>query len=147
MKYIEELGIENKEEIKSLFYSVFSIEPWNDDWSDERQLDLYITDLIGQNNSVSFGLYVDDELIGLSLGRFKHWYSGLEYFIDELCIKTDRQGEGLGSFFLREIEKDLKTKGYKAILLQTEKEMPAFDFYIANGYLPMKGTVNFVKDI
>ena len=28
--------------IKKLFVSVFKEEPWNDDWSDEKQLDAYI---------------------------------------------------------------------------------------------------------
>ena len=28
--------------IKELFVSVFTKEPWNDDWSDENQLELYL---------------------------------------------------------------------------------------------------------
>ncbi len=48
--------------IKELFVSVFTAEPWNDDWSNENQLDLYIHDLIGQNNSLTFGLYEGAEL-------------------------------------------------------------------------------------
>lgn len=36
---LKRIGIEQKEAIKKLFVSVFTIEPWNDDWSDEKQLD------------------------------------------------------------------------------------------------------------
>lgn len=32
--------------IMKLFVGVFAKEPWNDDWSDENQLRLYIRDLI-----------------------------------------------------------------------------------------------------
>ena len=32
---LKRIGIEQKEAIKKLFVSVFTIEPWNDDWSDE----------------------------------------------------------------------------------------------------------------
>ncbi len=39
---LKRIGIEQKEAIKKLFVSVFTIEPWNDDWSDEKQLDCYI---------------------------------------------------------------------------------------------------------
>lgn len=45
------LSINDKEQIKDLFQRVFTGEPWNDDWSDENQLDNYIVDLIG-NRSV-----------------------------------------------------------------------------------------------
>ena len=45
--------------IKELFVSVFTKEPWNDDWSDENQLELYLHDLVGQSNSLTFGLYED----------------------------------------------------------------------------------------
>ena len=38
---LKRIGIEQKEAIKKLFVSVFTIEPWNDDWSDDNQLDCY----------------------------------------------------------------------------------------------------------
>ena len=66
---LKRIGIDQKEEIKKLFVSVFTIEPWNDDWSDESQLDSYIEDLIGQGYSLTYGLYDGDEL----------------------CIRTDRR--------------------------------------------------------
>ncbi len=54
---IRQLDEDSFSMIKELFFSVFTEEPWNDDWSDEDQLQLYIHDLIGQNNSLTFGLY------------------------------------------------------------------------------------------
>lgn len=56
------------EEIKRLFSSVFTKEPWLDGWRDESKLNKYIKDLILQANSLSLGLYLDDELIGIALG-------------------------------------------------------------------------------
>ena len=89
MYTLKRLGPENREEIKTLFVSVFTREPWCDDWSDPEQLDLYIRDLTGQSYSLTWGLYDGaDELIGISLGYIKHWYSGTEYIINELCIRT-----------------------------------------------------------
>ena len=87
---LRRLSIDDKEAIKVLFTGVFTREPWNDDWSDSKQLDLYIEDLCGQSYSLTYGLYDGDELIGLSMGYVKHWYTGTEYIINELCIKTDR---------------------------------------------------------
>ena len=145
MYTLKKLGPDDREEIKSVFVSVFTAEPWCDDWSDEAQLDLYIQDLIGQGYSLTYGLYDADELIGISLGYIKHWYSGTEYIINELCIKTDRQGAGAGTFFIREIEKAIRELGLKQIFLLTDSDVPAYEFYRKNGFTELKTNVAFSK--
>ncbi|WP_035773012.1 GNAT family N-acetyltransferase [Butyrivibrio sp. VCD2006] len=144
---LRQIGLKEKEPIKALFQSVFMSDPWNDDWSDEQQLDLYIIDLIGQSNSLTYGLYEGDDLIGISLGFTKHWFSGTEYIIDEFCIKMEKQGTGAGSFFMAEIEKAIKEKGLIHIFLQTDSEVPAYSFYKKNGFVELKTHVSFSKDL
>ena len=63
MLVLKRMSVNDKEGIKELFADVFTKEPWNDDWSDKDQLDLYITDLTGQSISLTYGLYDGDELI------------------------------------------------------------------------------------
>ena len=146
MYTLKRLGPEDREEIKALFVSVFTREPWCDDWSDREQLDLYIQDLTGQSYSLAYGLYDDaGELIGISLGYIKHWYSGTEYIINELCIKTDRQGAGAGTFFIREIGNAIRALGLKQIFLLTDSNVPAYDFYRKNGFVESKTNVAFSK--
>lgn len=141
------IGVSETEIIKELFTGVFTIAPWNDDWSDGEQLDLYIQDLIGQNNSLTYGLFENGKLIGLSMGHIKHWYSGTEYYIDELCIQTDKQGNGIGTYFLEEIEKGIKELGMTQIFLQTGSNVPAYGFYQKNGFFELKELVSFVKRV
>ena len=144
---LRQIGLSEKEPIKMLFKSVFMFEPWNDDWSDEQQLDNYIMDLIGQSNSLAYGLYEDNNLIGISLGFIKHWFSGTEYIIDEFCVAKEKQGSGVGSFFMSEVEKAIKEKGMVHIFLQTESEVPAYEFYKKNGFIDLKTHVSFYKDL
>ena len=134
-------------QIKELFTSVFTRDPWNDDWSDERQLNLYLMDLIAQSNSLTYGLYDEDILIGLSMGRIKHWYSGTEYCIDEFCVRTDRQQNGIGTYFLGEIQNHMQELGLVHIYLQTESDVPAYAFYQKNGFCELKTSVSFAKRI
>lgn len=141
------IGMNEKEMIKELFTSVFTIEPWNDDWSNQEQLDLYLSDLVGQSNSLTYGLFEAGELIGVSMGRIRHWYSGTEYYIDELCVRTDKQGNGIGTYFVNEIEKAIKEIGLVQIFLQTESSVPAYGFYQKNGFLELKEHVTFVKRV
>ena len=145
MLKVKRLSINDKEIIKNLFTSVFTIAPWYDDWSDTNQLDMYINDLVGQGYSLTYGLFDDDELIGISLGYVKHWYSGTEYIIKEFCIKTDRQGSGAGSFFITEIEKAIKELGIKQIFLLTDSNVPAYNFYKKNGFSEEQTTRPMVK--
>ncbi len=146
MYTLKRLSPADQEVMKELFVSVFTGEPWNDDWSDQEQLDLYITDLTGQNYSLTYGLYDEaGALIGLSMGYIKHWYSGTEYIINELCIRTDRQGSGAGTFFLKEIEKAARELGLKHIFLLTDSNVPAYEFYKKNGYVEEKTNVAFSK--
>lgn len=147
MYNFKRLGMNEKELIKELFISVFTVEPWNDDWSDQEQLNLYLCDLMGQSNSLTYGLFEDEKLIGVSMGHIKHWYSGTEYYIDELCIRTDKQGKGIGTYFLKEIEKGIKEIGLVQIFLQTENNVPAYGFYQQNGFYELKEHVSFAKQI
>ena len=64
---LKELNPANFEEIRELFLSVFTAPPWNDDWSDARQLEEYLKDLMGARTPLALGLYEEDALIGLSL--------------------------------------------------------------------------------
>ena len=144
---VRRLDIKDTEQIKKLFFSVFTAEPWNDDWSDEEQLNAYINDLTGQGSSLTFGLYDNGELIGASLGSIRHWYRGTEYCIDEFFIKTDLQGQGAGTFFLGQLEAAMKEMGLVQIFLQTERNVPAYNFYKKNGFFELEDHVSFFKRV
>ena len=145
MLNLKRLTIKDKKIITDVFTSVFTKEPWNDDWSDTNQLDMYINDLVGQNYSLTYGLFDDDQPIGISMGYVKHWYSGTEYIINEFCVKTERQGAGAGSFFIAEIEKAIKELGIKQIFLLTDSNVPAYNFYKKNGFSEEQTTRPMVK--
>ncbi|NLT09819.1 MAG: GNAT family N-acetyltransferase [Ruminococcus sp.] len=147
MTEIKELSMRDIGTVKQLFSAVFSAEPWNDDWSDDIQLHSYISDLMGNGNSLTFGLYVDGELAGASLGCIKHWWEGTEYNIGEFFIKTEVQGKGLGSEFLSMIEEELLSRGIRRIFLQTDRNLPAFGFYRNNGYELLQDHVSLVKNM
>ena len=74
---IEKLSSENHEEIKSLFREIFMNEPWNDDWSNDNQLKLFVQIIdkyIGGLN-INFA-YRDGH------GRIR-MYADAEHFLDE----------------------------------------------------------------
>ncbi|MBY4975480.1 N-acetyltransferase [Streptococcus suis] len=144
---LKELAVADIEMVKQLFLSVFSQEPWNDDWSDEEQLDCYIGDLLGHSRALCFGLFDQEKLISLSLGYIRYWYEGTEYRIEELCISRHYQGRGIGQDFLKRIEEQLERRQIVHILLQTERHLPAFSFYIKCGFRSLEEDVTMVKKV
>lgn len=133
--------------IRELFVSVFTQAPWYDDWSDEVQLRLYIHDLIGQSNSLAFGLFEGEKLIAISLGHTRHWYSGTEYFIDELCVDTAKQGSGVGTLFAARIENACRELKLVNIFLLTEDNVAAYEFYKKLGFYQLEHSVAFAKSL
>ena len=142
---VRELDASYYEDIKGLFREVFSAPPWNEDWSDEEQLDNYLLELMEVRNPIVFGLYDDEELIGISIGKIKHWCEGTEYFIEELCIRADRQGKGYGKEFFSQIESKLQERGLDTIFLMTNRDQPAYGFYKKIGFREIPELASFIK--
>lgn len=144
---LRQIGLEQTEEIKTVIRETFSQPPWNDDWQDAAQFHAYILDLIGNRNSLSLGLYDGDDLIGVSLGRIKHWYAGTEYWIDDLAILPRAQGGGLGAKFLEQIERFILSREIVGIVLFTEKDIPAYGLYVKRQFEEKPQRVFFEKHL
>ena len=142
---LRKLTAEDSGQLKALFVDVFTAEPWNDDWSDAVQLDAYLADLTGQPTSLTLGYFLEGRLAALAMGHVKHWYTGTEYCLDELCVARDLQGRGIGSAFLEAIEAFLLQNGICQIYLQTERDVPAYGFYLRRGFTELEGHVSFAK--
>ena len=130
-----------------LYKESFGGEPWNDDWSDEEQLLCYIRDIACGFNALNFGLFIDGELAAVSIGSIRHWWEGTNYNIEELFVRPDIQGQGLGTSFMKMIESDIKKRGLSGIFLQTDSDKPSYRFYKKNGFNELSAHVSFYKSV
>lgn len=121
------------QECVDLYQRVFSKEPWFDD-DDRSDVERYFHNCLKSNQFTGYVVKKEDRIIGFSLGFIKPWIKGEEYYIDQFCIDYHLQGQGIGSFFLEEMKKDLSEKNIHAMLLNTEKGVPAYRFYLKNGF-------------
>ena len=142
----KQISMEQFEEIKALFREVFMASPWEDDWSDDRQLTWYLEEVMGGKRPLHFGLYIDGKLEGIALGMIKHWCQGTEYYLDELCIRSTMQGKGYGTEFIRMIFDEIRKLGLCGVFLSTERTVPAFQFYQKLGFQLQGDHVSFWKD-
>ncbi len=144
---LKKLTVDDMNEMKQFFRNVFTNPPWNEDWSNDEQLSAYINDLAGCFNSVCFGYYDADKMVGLCLGNKRHWWGGTEYVIEEFCILTELQGRGIGTSFLHDIEDTIKSYGMEQIYLCTDRDKPAYRFYSKRGFQELTDHVSFFKQL
>lgn len=133
--------------IADLYRNAFMGDPWNDDWSDRKQLEEYIKDVSGYFKGLNYGLIIDGKLVAVSLGTVRHWWEGANYNIEEFCIDPNYQGKGLGSKFMGMIEEEIRKLGYAGIFLQTDKDKPSYKFYLKNGYKDLDLHVSLYKSV
>lgn len=117
-----------------LFIEVFNQPPWNNQWTNAMTENLF-EDFY---NTPGFLVYVavnkSQEIIGALIGKEKQWWSGKEYFIEEFFVKTELQGQGIGSKMLDYVYEDIQTKGIGTVTLLTNTFAPAYNFYMNKGY-------------
>ena len=134
-------------EAAQLYEEAFAGEPWNDDWSDQKQLMEYIKEVSGHYNALNYGLLIDGKLVAISLGQIRHWWQGANYNIEEYCVSKDLRGRGIGSKFMAMIEADIKERGVAGIFLQTDIDKPSFRFYTKNGFSNLEKHVSLFKSV
>lgn len=134
-------------QMAELYRQAFGGDPWNDDWSNEAQLNEYIKEIACSYHSLNYGLLIDGRLAAFSIGMIRHWWEGTNYNIEEFCVSPALQRKGVGSRFMQMIESDIKKRGLAGIFLQTDQDKPAYQFYRRNGFHALSAHVSLYKNI
>lgn len=143
--YLEKITSDNKNKCVDLFIDTFSKEPWNDEFQSRMQVLNFFENHLNNNYFVGYVLKENGNVLALSVGMMKPWIQGMEYYIDQFCVKYDLQGKGVGSQFLKLIEIEIQQQGMNAIILNTEKGFPSEMFYLKNGFESLNELVILAK--
>ena len=130
-----------------LYKDVFSSNPWNDYWLSNEQVRYYLNELIENPVFKGFVVYENSKLIAACLGHKRSWWSGKEFFIDELFVSNEMQGNGIGSKLLEFVEFNTAIGDCIRIILLTNKNFPAEEFYLKKGYNINDRRIIMAKDI
>lgn len=120
------------QECIELYIKTFSKEPWFET-NNKSDVERYYLNMYQNNKFIGYVYKNNERIIAQSIGFLKAFIKGEEYYIDQFCVDYNYQGKGLGSCFMDEIKKDLIKKDIHYIILTTEPDYPAYDFYIKNG--------------
>lgn len=128
-----ELTMADEGDIFAAVRAAFAAPPWNEAW-ERADFRRYLQDILGNENSLGFGLFEGEQLAALALGRLKHWPRGVEYDIDDFCVHPAWQGRGVGSALLERIWECARARGFCEVALLTRRDAPAHGFYQKNGF-------------
>lgn len=117
-----------------LFIDTFTKEPWNDVYESREQVVSFFNNHFNNNYFIGYVAMLDDKIVALSIGMKKPWMGGIEYYIDQFCVGYEMHGIGIGSWFVKEIEENIKKQGMNGMILNTEKDYPSQKFYEKNGF-------------
>lgn len=121
------------DECAKLFDSVFTEAPWKDSWTTESARQR-LSEIHRTPGFVGLVFCERDKIIGFILGYCEECSGMKEFCVQEMCVRNDRQREGIGTRLLSDLEKKLKEMGVNHIYLVTMKGTPAEHFYNRNDY-------------
>ena len=127
-----------------LFVHIFSNPPWNETWPLEAA-HKRLSDCAGSANF--FGILMEDsgDILGFAFGNIQHYGVEKHYYLLELCIRTDRQRQGIGGRIMACLEEKMKAEGVARIYTLTARDTPAHDFYAKQGYYTSSKMVMMVR--
>ena len=84
--------------------------------------------------SLVYVAVVEGKVVGFIVGSRMYWNEGYMGRIDEIFVSGGFQGKGVGTKLIEAVESMYRKKGYKDVVLFTNRKFRAMDFYRKGGY-------------
>ena len=123
-----------------IYAKAFPEEHWGIDWTSENASE-YLTDFFEQKKFVGYVYEENDEIIGCIFAIGKVSGSKKELYINEMAVRPDRQGQGIGKKMLEAVIDYSNQNGFAGVVLYTSEYAPAAKFYDKNGFQISQGTI------
>jgi aminoglycoside 6'-N-acetyltransferase I len=130
-----------------LFKNVFSADPWYDEWASLDQSRNYLSELIENPVFEGFVIRENSKIVAACLGHRRSWWMGKEFFVDEFFVENEKQGNGIGAQLLDYVVSELARERYTRLTLLTNKEIPAENFYLKNGFYNNQKRTVMVREL
>ena len=137
INYVEESDLLRCTDV---FIEVFNREPWNDEWEPEKAKQ-YLLDFYHTPGFLGLVALEGEEVIGFLFGVHRVWWSGDEFFVHEMCVKSNLQNKGIGKALMDRLLGELEARSITHLSLLTDRGIPAEAFYKKNGFTEVERLV------
>jgi aminoglycoside 6'-N-acetyltransferase I len=130
-----------------IYVSAFTQPPLNYTFLTLEKARRYLRDTAKIPGFRGFVFEEGGEVVAFVFGRVDDYFQGTVYTVEEFAVAPGRQRGGIGSQAMQLLEGYLQGEGVHAISLQTGRDMPAFEFYLKNGYAEEPKSATLVKSL
>ena len=128
----EEVTEDYLDELAHLYVETFNAAPWNDEWTFETARKR-LQQLLHSADSFGLCVYQGGQMCGAVLGVMEQYFDGPMYNLHEYWVKNEMRGKGIGSKLFTEMERCLRKRGVKNIILITARGDATEHFYHKQG--------------
>ena len=144
---MREFTVTDSDKCADLYRKVFTDYPWYDEWISFDQVRYYLEELNLNPAFEGFVAFEGPDMVAACLGHSRSWWMGKEFFIDEFYVENERQGNGVGTALMDYVEEELMKKDYRRLILTTDREIPAENFYKRKGFNNKENRTVMTKEI
>lgn len=143
---IREMNVTDLKECADILCSVYNNELWMCRWEKETAVE-YLQDFFESKKFVGYVAEEEGDLIGGIFAHEKVWWNNSEVFVEEMFVTPKKQGKGIGTALLNEVEEYVKKHKLAGITLSTNKYAPAPKFYQKNGFANCEHVIFMAKEL
>lgn len=120
------------DECAHLAVEVFNAEPGNQHWTRETAR-IRLLEMLNTPGFVGF-IWRTQEMLGFVVGNCEQREDTLRFELKTICVRSDRQSQGIGTKLLHQLMNTLATMNVTSIYLLAAKDGQAEAFYKNNGF-------------
>lgn len=129
----------------NIYTAAFNAPPLCYDFLTMQKAERYLRDLTRTPGFMGYTYWVESEMLAFCFGKLDAYFEGTMFEVDELAVVPSFHRSGVGSEVMRLLETKLAGYGVQAVSLSTSRNLPAFNFYLKNGYEEIPDNVSLMK--
>ena len=131
-------------EISKIYMEEFSKQPYDQKWTFKKAKDKM---KFFSKYCDLYSIKIDSQVIGFIVVNSDFMFPGEVAFLEEMAIKEDFQGKGIGTAAIKSMIKNYKKKGFKRFLGMVNFKSKAFSFYKKSGLKLSRTDVLMEKEL
>ncbi|MCL2456958.1 MAG: GNAT family N-acetyltransferase [Defluviitaleaceae bacterium] len=128
-----------------IYVEAFNAPPLCYDFLSEAKAERYLRDLTKTPGFLGYTYWINGEMTAFCFGKLDNYFQGVMFEVEELAVVPQKHRSGVGSLVMSLLEAKLAGYGVSAVSLNTSRELPAFNFYLKNGYEEISDSVALMK--
>jgi len=128
-----------------IYTAAFEAPPVNYGFITPEKATRYITDLTKTPGFLGYTYWQNGIMAAFCFGKLDNYFDGSVFKVEELAVHPGFHRQGIGTTVMQLMEEKLRFYRVSAISLQTSKDIPAYNFYVKNGYEEIQHSVCLAK--